>query len=529
MSRLDRTTVAIVLTVAAVVLPCAAWYVSGWRAARHRASGVVEAVRADVQRDAERHAERLAVRLESLRDSESRRPVTDYERDPRVFGPECELDLAGPSPLAAGPDDPLVWAHFQLDELGQIALPTLPGHDSVEAEQIQRAILEELECATPGHLLASPHDEELEARRRFAAPGGVVTVGPFRWHTVRVSDDPALVALREVGTPRAVLNQGFVILSSALERELAGSGPAVRVRPGPAAADGESPIALDGDPWAVSLDPTARLETAAAEGARVLARFRLTFLLGMLGACIAGTAVVLLVRQTERLARERASFAASAAHELRTPLTGLRLYGEMLADGSGDEERRAEYARRIADEADRLGRVVSNVLGFANLERGGNTLRTVPGDLAAAVRESVERLRPALEMQGARPVVTVDRDVQHAHFDRDALHQILQNLLDNAEKYSRGARDRSIEVRVMSGARGPVVSVTDHGPGVAGSLRRRLFRPFLRNPDPEAPAGLGIGLALVSAMARAQNAAVRHADAPGGGSTFSVEFLPGDG
>jgi len=86
-------------------------------------------------------------------------------------------------------------------------------------------------------------------------------------------------------------------------------------------------------------------------------------------------------------------------------------------------------------------------------------------------------------------------------------------------------------VRVVVEREGPGarVAVTDHGSGVTASLRRRLFRPFVRDPDPRAPAGLGLGLALVAALARAQAARVTHADAAGGGSEFSIHFPPAAG
>jgi signal transduction histidine kinase len=109
-------------------------------------------------------------------------------------------------------------------------------------------------------------------------------------------------------------------------------------------------------------------------------------------------------------------------------------------------------------------------------------------------------------------------------FDPDAVHQILQNLLDNAEKFGRDAKDRTIRVALDPAPAGPTLSVTDHGPGIDGSLRRRLVRAFLRRRAPEAREGLGLGLALVRALASAQGARLAHAAPPGGGTRFTVTF-----
>jgi signal transduction histidine kinase len=274
----------------------------------------------------------------------------------------------------------------------------------------------------------------------------------------------------------------------------------------------------------VSLDLSEPLAQADNEAAAINGRFRRNFSLGALAALLAGVAIVIIVRRAEKLAAERARFAASAAHELRTPLAGLRLYGEMLSEGLGSPNKTREYARRIASEADRLGRVVTNVLGFAQLQRDGVQVKATPGDLVAATRKSVEQLKPAVEAAGANVALKVQEDLPQTAFDADALHQILQNLLDNAEKYTRDAADRTIDVSLSANGRGPVLSVCDHGPGIDRALRRRLFKPFERSGDPDAPAGLGVGLALVRALAEAQGAHVTLGSGEDGGARFSVHF-----
>ena len=275
----------------------------------------------------------------------------------------------------------------------------------------------------------------------------------------------------------------------------------------------------------MAVDAGPQMAAAEASAREVQAEFRGQFLFGALAACLAGLCVVMLVWQSERLARQRSRFAASAAHELRTPLAGLRMYGEMLAEGLGDPARKTDYARRIADEAERLGRVVANVLGFTRLERGTLNVRPESGDLAACVRECAGRLASSLAANGARLELEIESDLPPARFDPDAVAQIVQNLLDNAEKYSRAAQDRTIHLSLEKRANGVRLTVRDHGPGLGAHARGRLFKPFRRgSAADDAPAGLGLGLVLVRALARAQGAQVSCRNAPGGGAEFVVLF-----
>ena len=201
------------------------------------------------------------------------------------------------------------------------------------------------------------------------------------------------------------------------------------------------------------------------------------------------------------------------------------MYADMLAEGLGDKAKTGDYARHIGREADRLSRVVTNVMSYSRLERGELEVRRAPGDLVAAVRDSVEALRPALEGAGATVRFSATGSVSELVFDRDAVFQIVQNLVDNAEKHTRSVTDRSIEVGVHAENGSAAITVTDHGPGVPPRLRGSLFEPFFRGSSPDAPAGLGLGLTLVRALTVAHGGLVRYDDREGGGARFTV-LLP---
>jgi signal transduction histidine kinase len=395
-----------------------------------------------------------------------------------------------------------------------------------QALQAQHAIFESLECALPDAHRAPPpgFSKGLVQPVRGTTRDWDADVGAMSWNTVDLDGQPALVAVRAVRTPEARFHQGFAVHPDALRKFVEDWESPVTILPGLARTPEQSRVPLEGAHWIVEIDASKEIAAGDRLARRGLARFRNTFAGGLVAALFAGGLVVSLVWQSERLASQRARFAASAAHELRTPLAGLRMYGEMLADGPKDPARQRRYAERIASEAERLGRVVSNLLGFSRLERGELIFDSTPGDLSATVRSSIDQLRPALEASGARIDVEMDGSLPELRFNRDAVHQILQNLLDNAEKYGRSAKDRTIRVELSREDDGACLSVVDHGPGLDPAVRRSLFRPFTRHAGPDAPAGLGLGLAIVQALAQAQNAIVTYVEEPLGGSRFMVTF-----
>ncbi|MCK6470217.1 MAG: HAMP domain-containing histidine kinase [Planctomycetes bacterium] len=356
----------------------------------------------------------------------------------------------------------------------------------------------------------------------------VIKVADFQWRTIEVNGEPALMALRTVQTPEGFLTQGFQIDFAELQRRYFDRYMPVKLALGfpTGRAHGEAVLPIQGADWHISVDATPALLSGERRAAGIETQFLWTFGIGATIAVLAGLCVVILVWQSDLLARERSRFAAAAAHELRTPLAGLRMYGEMLHEGLGDPAKSKDYARRVATEAERLGRVVANVLNFTRLERGKLATNPQLGDLVQAVTDCVARQRPALEAAGAKLELDLREALPAVKFDRDALAQIVQNLLDNAEKYSRASSDRTIQVTLVPDAeqRNVFLTVADRGPGISRDLSRRLFKPFSRGSDPDQPTGLGLGLALTRALAHAQGAEVLCTNGSGGGAIFRVRF-----
>jgi signal transduction histidine kinase len=254
------------------------------------------------------------------------------------------------------------------------------------------------------------------------------------------------------------------------------------------------------------------------------------FAIEALGAALAAALLVGLlvayrtVSTVVSFAERRAAFAASVSHELKTPLTAIRMYAEMLRDGMvSSEEKRGEYYRALAVESDRLSRLVNNVLEFSQLEKGARRLALTVAPLEPALRETLELLRVHVEREGFRLVVEIPADLGAARFERDALAQIVFNLVDNAAKYARDAQRRELVLSLSPGADGVTLKVRDFGPGVPREQLGLVFDPFWRGDSEltRRAKGTGIGLALVRRLAEAMggSATARNAEPNG----FEVE------
>ncbi|MGH0032667.1 MAG: sensor histidine kinase [Myxococcota bacterium] len=297
---------------------------------------------------------------------------------------------------------------------------------------------------------------------------------------------------------------------------------------------GEDPIPARGDEdfvfqhrFAEPFDAiTAQLSLATLPGlAGPGPIYGLVALLAVVGA-VGLFAVHRMVAVAVHFAERRNNFVSAVTHELKTPLTAIRMYGEMLRDGLvPSEAKKSEYYGTITDESERLSRLIDNVLEFSRLERGTREMSFVVGPLPPVVEEAVEKLRAHAASQGFTLEVEVAPDLPPVRYDRDALLQVIFNLVDNAMKYA-GATQRRVVVEARPAPGGAELSVRDFGPGVPGRHLARIFEPFYRGEDEltRSTKGTGIGLALVRDLAERMGARVRGANAPGGGFRVALEF-----
>ncbi len=238
------------------------------------------------------------------------------------------------------------------------------------------------------------------------------------------------------------------------------------------------------------------------------------------------------LRAEVKLAERKADFVNAVSHELRTPLTSIRMYADMLKEGwVRDEETVQEYFGLLSAESERLARLVNNVLDFSRIEKGKKRFDMRVGDPAPVIRDVAETLGPYLREKGFELVMAVPDSLGAINFDKDALTQILVNLIDNAVKYGRSEKTKKSEIRieaVLDRTRGRArirLSILDRGPGIPENEHKKIFEPFMRGQRAHAGGGSGLGLALVHHYVQAHNGEIEVENRDGGGAAF-VLALP---
>jgi signal transduction histidine kinase len=239
---------------------------------------------------------------------------------------------------------------------------------------------------------------------------------------------------------------------------------------------------------------------------------------------------VQVVRQEVALNQMQAKFVAAVSHELKSPITGIRLLMERISDGRLHAPGTArEYYAAIGRETDRLENLVNRLLESQKIQSEGRTYAFELSSLGDLADHAVQRLRPQAEAKGIRLAAQADAGIPDLRLDKAAIGDAIENLLDNAIKYSSSGTEVSIHIRSTDNeAR---VEVCDHGIGIEKADLPRIFDPFYRGRrgDMESVKGTGLGLALVKAAAEAHGGAVDVSSAPDGGSRFTLRLPIAEG
>lgn len=285
----------------------------------------------------------------------------------------------------------------------------------------------------------------------------------------------------------------------------------------------------DGCTWTAYNAPYAGLRTrvgvpeqawSLANGAEVLTSARFTR--DAAGEVVRVAVTLRSGRGRERLDRERSDLVATVAHELRSPLTGVKGFVQAMLnrwDVLTDEQKRLMLTT-VNSDADRLSRLITELLDVARIDTGRLSLHPRPVEVGALVERVVasvsaatSRAVEASTAPGLPPVLA----------DPDKLTQVLTNLLENGVRHGDGAV--RLDVHHEAGEQGQpgvvVLTVDDEGRGIPEEIRRRAFTKFWQFGT---AGGSGLGLYIVSGLVAAHGGAVEIGDAPAGGARIVVRW-----
>ena len=240
--------------------------------------------------------------------------------------------------------------------------------------------------------------------------------------------------------------------------------------------------------------------------------------------------IVLSTRRAQRLANLQMKFVAGISHELRTPLAVICSAGENLADGvvAGSDDQVRQYGELVRQEGRRLTGMVEQILQFAGSQAGRKQHRLRPTGVAEIIDATLSKVRPMLEAAGFAVEVSIAPGLPQVQADPALLAQGLENLVNNAFKYSGNSRWIGLQARSEKTGRGLEIQITveDKGIGIEAADLRHIFDPFFRGRGAlEAQVhGSGLGLSLAQEAIGAMGGRITVKSAPGAGSSFTIHL-----
>ena len=247
---------------------------------------------------------------------------------------------------------------------------------------------------------------------------------------------------------------------------------------------------------------------------------RLRVTVAPLGRTIKIGALVLVRRPGDETGRIQSyrHLIGAMSHELRTPLTAILGHVDIM--GSCDPQRDEALWRRsrgfVASEAERLARLVEDLLTLSRLDL--SPLQHRPVNLRAVAEEAISTHFQAAEAHGVRLALQSAPSLPRVPGDRDRLHQVFLNLLDNAVKYTDAGG--KVDVHLSAGDDGVQVEVRDNGAGIAPEDLGHIFEPLYRGQDVRDVPGTGLGLTIVRTILEQHGAMIRVESVLGQGTTF---------
>lgn len=238
---------------------------------------------------------------------------------------------------------------------------------------------------------------------------------------------------------------------------------------------------------------------------------------------VSGVVLLMLdVTEKEKSEQMRREFTANVSHELKTPLHTISGSAELMANGMVKQEDIPEFAGRIYTEAQRMIRLVEDIIRLSHLDEGADGMKWENVDVYALAGEAIQALFPEADNAGVR--IELFGESALVYGIRQLLYGIVYNLCDNAVKYNR--INGSVSVTVETGENGVTLSVADTGIGIPIEHQERIFERFYRVDKSHSKeiGGTGLGLSIVKHAAKLHGASVEVDSVVDGGTTVKICF-----
>ncbi len=225
-------------------------------------------------------------------------------------------------------------------------------------------------------------------------------------------------------------------------------------------------------------------------------------------------------------AQQKTSFVSSVSHELKTPLTSIRMYAELLLSGRVKEAgKKKNYLSVIVAESERLTRLINNVLDFGKLEQGKKTYQMTKIEMDTFLYQVIDAHKIRIKGKNLDVKTCVDKEDFTIHTDRDAIEQVVLNLLDNALKYA--GNGKFIKFVLKKEAQNCILfKICDDGPGIPKAQQSMIFKKFHRIDDSltATQPGSGLGLSISRQILRDLGGDLYYEPMDKNGSCFTARI-----
>jgi len=241
---------------------------------------------------------------------------------------------------------------------------------------------------------------------------------------------------------------------------------------------------------------------------------------------IFGTALIMrTVAHEMEVLKIKSDFVSSVSHEFKTPLTSIKALVERLQSGKVNEATKMDqYFSVISQDAEKLTRLVNNILDFSKIEEGKKEYELTETNLAQLITQQIEAFQKDVIKEGIKIQARIEQDIPSVAIDKIAISQAINNLLDNAVKFS--PEGKRIQVELKKDEKNVMIDIIDEGIGIPSDEIDKIFDKFYQaqNALKQSVKGTGLGLTLVKHTIEAHGGTVQVKSQLGQGSTFTLIF-----